>query len=242
MSEGREALRAGLCPLSQNYVEAVLSGNKWKSGIDYVYGVYLHRVGLTFSNKRFDVHDADNIIIDDVRYAGISGLYELIFKRIQDDLLYTEDDMKKYKSILLATNEHKHKHQAQGRLLSNRGYKYKHIIAPLMSITPKKQSKKSGKGLPHAMTLNDNAIDYVHLDDSNELVNLGAERRRLVEELHAPARRNFPRRRVIVQGYDGLWQVGIVEMRPYSSFNRDHHYILTVIDEQVRVGRSRERV
>jgi len=33
-----------------------------------------------------------------------------------------------------------------------------------MSITPKKQKKKSGKGLSHAMILNDNAIDYVHWD------------------------------------------------------------------------------
>jgi len=33
------------------------------------------------------------------------------------------------------------------------------------------------------------------------------EKRRLVEELHAPARKNFPRRYVIVRGYDDLWQV-----------------------------------
>ncbi|KYN27441.1 hypothetical protein ALC57_03150, partial [Trachymyrmex cornetzi] len=77
-------------------------------------------------------------------------------------------------------NAHKHKHDSQGRLLSNRGYKYKHIIAPLMSMTPKKQSKKSGKGLPRAMTLNDNAIDYVHWDDPNELV----DRLRLLDASH----------------------------------------------------------
>ena len=93
--------------------------------------------------------------------TGTSGLYELIFKRIPDDLLYMEYDMNKYKSMLLATNAHKHKHQSQDRLLSNRGYKYKYVIAPLMSITPKKQKNKSGKGLLHAMILND-TIDYVH--------------------------------------------------------------------------------
>ena len=65
---------------------------------------------------------------------------------------------------------------------------------------------------------------------SSEKRKISSERRRLVEELHAPARRNFPRRRVIVRGYDDLWQADIVEMRPYSSFNRGHHYILTVID------------
>ncbi|EGI67236.1 hypothetical protein G5I_04166 [Acromyrmex echinatior] len=90
----------------------------------YTYGVYLHKDGLMFGNKRFDMDDADNITIDGVRYAGSPDLYELIFKRIPDDLFYTEDDMNKYKSMLLATNAHKH--HSQGRLLSNRGYKYKY--------------------------------------------------------------------------------------------------------------------
>jgi len=94
----------------------------------------------------FDVDDADNIIIDGVRYADTSGLYELIFKRIPDDLLYTEDDVNKYKSMLLAINAHKH--HSQG-IIEQQGTQVQ--IAPLMSITPKKQKKKSGKGLPYPM-------------------------------------------------------------------------------------------
>jgi len=31
-----------------------------------------------------------------------------------------------------------------------------------IDVDTKKQKKKSGKGLSHAMTLNNNAIDYVH--------------------------------------------------------------------------------
>jgi len=83
-----------------------------------LYGVYLHKDGLMFGNKCFDVNNADNIIIDGIRYAGTLGLYELFFKRIPDDLLYTKDDINKYKSMLLSTNVHKHKHHSQGRLLS----------------------------------------------------------------------------------------------------------------------------
>ncbi|KAL6418388.1 hypothetical protein ACFW04_012153 [Cataglyphis niger] len=59
---------------------------------------------------------------------------------------------------------------------------------------------------------------------------MSVEKRRLVEELHAPARRNFPRRRVAVRGYDDLWQADVVEMRPYARLNKGHNYILTVID------------
>ncbi|XP_072757502.1 uncharacterized protein [Anoplolepis gracilipes] len=57
-----------------------------------------------------------------------------------------------------------------------------------------------------------------------------SEKRLLVEELHAPAKRNFPRRGVIVRGYDDLWQADVVEMRPYARVNKGFNYILTVID------------
>ena len=48
------------------------------------------------------------------------------------------------------------------------------------------------------------------------------EKWRLVEE-HAPARKNFPRRRVIIYGHD-LWQADVVEMCPYIWFNKDYQY------------------
>jgi len=110
---------------------------------------------MLLGSKRFNVDNADNIIIDGVWYVD-TGLYKLIFKRIPDDVIYTKYDKQKYKSMLLTTNTHRYNHDAYDRLRSNRGYKYKHIIVSLMSIEPK---KKSGIGLSRAMTLNDNAID-----------------------------------------------------------------------------------
>ncbi|EZA54931.1 hypothetical protein X777_05472 [Ooceraea biroi] len=75
--------------------------------------------------------------------------------------------MQTYRSMLLVTNTYRRDHSARGRVKSNRGYKYKYIIAPLLPSEPK---TNSGRGLPRAMTLNNNAIDYVHWDDPNELV------------------------------------------------------------------------
>ncbi|XP_077258537.1 uncharacterized protein LOC143895357 [Temnothorax americanus] len=195
-SEGRETLRDHLGPLSQKYIGAVLSGDQ-ESGINIVYGVYFSNDGMLLGNKRFDVDNADNIIIDDIRYAGTRGLYELIFKKIPNDEIYTEDDMQKYKSILLMTNAHKRNHNAHAQIKGNGGYKYRNIIAPLISgkkagkgipramtgnkyrniIASPISGKKAGKGIPRAMTLNDNKIDYVHWDDPNELV----DRLRLLE-------------------------------------------------------------
>ncbi|XP_066595462.1 myosin heavy chain, clone 203-like [Prorops nasuta] len=56
------------------------------------------------------------------------------------------------------------------------------------------------------------------------------KKKQLVDELHAPTRKNFIRRRVIVRGYDDLWQADLVDMRLYSKINKNHQYILTIID------------
>jgi len=56
--------------------------------------VYLDKNGMMFGSKRFNVNKADNIIIDGVRYVGTLGLYESIFKRM-NDVIYTEDDKQK---------------------------------------------------------------------------------------------------------------------------------------------------
>ncbi|EZA61635.1 hypothetical protein X777_11758 [Ooceraea biroi] len=162
--EGQEALRAPLGPLGQKYIGAVIRGDK---DIDNVYGVYLSNDGMKFGCKPFDVDYEDHIILDNVRYKGTPGLYELIFKKILDDIVYTDDYLEKYRSMLQVMNAYRRDHSARGQVKSNKGHKYKYVIAPLLATEPK---TKSGRGLPRAMTLNDNAIDYVHWDDPNELV------------------------------------------------------------------------
>ena len=52
--------------------------------------------------KYFDVDTNDFVIVDGVQYKGTPCLYELIFKRIPDHTIYTEDNKLAYKSILLA--------------------------------------------------------------------------------------------------------------------------------------------
>lgn len=52
----------------------------------------------------------------------------------------------------------------------------------------------------------------------------------IVNELHKPARVNFPRRNTTVKGINDLYQADLIEMRPYSKINKGHHYILTVIN------------
>lgn len=55
-------------------------------------------------------------------------------------------------------------------------------------------------------------------------------RKSIVEELHKPIRRNFPRRSTVVKGIHDLYQADLVEMKPHSRINKGFKYILTVID------------
>ena len=52
----------------------------------------------------------------------------------------------------------------------------------------------------------------------------------IANELHAPARRNFPRRKVMMGGIDETWQADLVYMKKYSGLNMVYKYILTIID------------
>ncbi|XP_015119441.1 uncharacterized protein LOC107042770 [Diachasma alloeum] len=52
----------------------------------------------------------------------------------------------------------------------------------------------------------------------------------VVEELHRPARRSYPRRHVHVRGLDETWQADLVDLTAYSSENKDYTYLLIIID------------
>lgn len=51
-----------------------------------------------------------------------------------------------------------------------------------------------------------------------------------VYTLHAPARKRFPRNRVLVGGIDKQFQADLVDMAEYSKDNDDVKYLLTCID------------
>lgn len=59
---------------------------------------------------------------------------------------------------------------------------------------------------------------------------MSKEKVQLVNELHKPARKNFPRRRTIIKGLNDLWQIDLAEMRPYARENKGFKFIMVVIN------------
>src|SRR5438552_11867600 len=52
----------------------------------------------------------------------------------------------------------------------------------------------------------------------------------IVNELHKPARKNFPRRPVVICDINETLQMDLIEMTRYFKVNRGFNYILAIID------------
>lgn len=134
--------------------------------IDRVYGVRYQAGKWSIGDSNVKIDDEDNIHVKGKVYTGTPGLYELLFMKLPKK--YNKDDMRNYKSILVATNGHKQKYKQDARINSNSGVKYRLVISKLFASSPQKK-KHAGHGY---MEMKPNtAIDYVHWDDPNELVN-----------------------------------------------------------------------
>lgn len=116
----------------------------------------------------------DNVIsIDDHSYELTHGLNELLFKKKPDLSMITEDDLKKYKLLLLSTNAHRRDFDPNKPIKSNKGSKYLKVIKPLFSL-------KTGLGNTSIHFSKESTIpmkkkfksecDYVYWNDPNELV------------------------------------------------------------------------
>lgn len=90
------------------------------------------------------------------------GLLDLLFYK-KPPPGYTTADLQQYKNILILTSAHKKFFDTdQSVRKSQRSYKYKNIISPIL---------KSGAGIDtDFMTVSSNKIDYTYWDNANELV------------------------------------------------------------------------
>ena len=60
--------------------------------------------------------------------------------------------------------------------------------------------------------------------------------KKLADELHKPIKRNFTRRRVIVNNIDEIWCSDLVEMQQFSKWNKGYRYLLMVLDVFSKYG------
>jgi hypothetical protein len=165
-------------PLPKQYIEEYIRDTEgaFDDGIQGIrHDVELDKFFIGNSEIKFN-QDNDDFEINNIKYKGSEGLYELLFKKKPRG--FNEDDKKQYAHIIERTSAAKVDHNPDGKIAGNRSGKYK-IIGPLLAKKPSSLSSyrsritglptrlRSGTGI---MSYNVNPIEYVHYDDPNELV------------------------------------------------------------------------
>lgn len=191
-------------PLPRKYVHDMMTDTE--NSFDHKYGVrhdYTNE-SFTIGNSNMII-DGSDFIIQNKRFKGTSGLYELLFKKVPRG--YTKNDLKEYKEILLKTNAHKRYYQANQQVDGNKLQKYIKIIAPLTTVKQRSKSSPSdvlvGGGLQKEV--NNNPVDFIYWDDPNELV----DRLRLL--IASQQAGNFNHRNEIISIIEELRENNIVE-------------------------------
>lgn len=173
--------------VAKEYFLKLIKGGKV---IDANYGVRVDGNNWMIGDKILEL-DVNDMIIDGKKYEGSRGLYELIFMNSPNQYVYTEEDLENYAKILFSTNVYRVGYSTLGKVRSNRGHKYKHIIAPIISreqtvplasgsgiqisnlpknpMTTYSNLLTSSKG-DKGVVLTDSKPQYIYFDDPNELV------------------------------------------------------------------------
>lgn len=115
-------------PLPRYYIEGLITDTA--DTYDQSTGVKHDAVLNKFTLGNFEIDfEGKDILINNIRYNGTPGLYELIFKK--DPLGYKKSDEKDYQDILNRTNIHRRNYDPNEQLRGNRSQKYLNIIKPL---------------------------------------------------------------------------------------------------------------
>ena len=145
-------------PLARKYLLLALSDERERL-MDHTYGVRNFENKWIVGNSVLVINEDDSLYIAGKVYGGTPGLYELLFMKKPDKNVYNEDDLAAYKTILSDTNAHKMYYLPGTKINTNRGLKYKEIIARLFP-------RRTGHGYMEPKA----SVDYVHWGDQNELV------------------------------------------------------------------------
>lgn len=138
---------------------------------------------LKLGNALIEIEGKD-ILINDIRYKGTAGLYELIFKNKPTG--FNKEDQDRYKDILQRTSVHHREYDPNQQIRGSKSHKYTNVIRPL--TFRKRASTVSGFGsVPNFFTKKQNTAlkkeafgtnmiysqtpyQFVYWDDINELV------------------------------------------------------------------------
>ena len=135
-----------LGPIAQKFLSFPFSEEK----VDLKFGLNNKNEEKRFkTGDKFVTFDGDDIIVDGDRYKGTLGFWNLIVNKNPDPVDYTEDELEKYRDLLIKTNATFHNNdpnQNSPKSANYQGDKWKNIIRPTWFDIKPKPGGKGGKG------------------------------------------------------------------------------------------------
>ena len=114
------------------------------------FGMYFKDGDFRIGDKKVDIED-DDIKIEDKKYTGTPGLWELIMKDNPQN--FTEDDYLKYGRILKQTNNiYQQNNPDTNKPKSNKSQKWKNLIKPLWEQIKRKKEEEDEDDDPQPST------------------------------------------------------------------------------------------
>ena len=113
-----------------------------KKNIDLAFALYAQQGKFKIGNKEVNIEDND-IKIDDIIFEGTPGFWELITSKNPNPENYTEEDLDKYRQLLLLTNAiYRDNNPDNNNPKSSKSLKWKNIIKPIWEQIKKQKEEE----------------------------------------------------------------------------------------------------
>ena len=113
-----------------------------KKNIDLAFGLYAQEGKFKIGNKEVNIEDND-IKIDNTIFEGTPGFWELVTSKNPNPENYTEEDLDKYRQLLLLTNAiYRDNNPDNNKPKSSKSTKWKNIIKPIWEQIKKQKEEE----------------------------------------------------------------------------------------------------
>ena len=113
-----------------------------KKNIDLAFGLYAQQGKFKIGNKEVNIEDND-IKIDNIIVEGTPGFWELVTSKNPTPENYTEEDLDKYRQLLLLTNAiYRDNNPDNNNPKSSKSSKWKNIVKPIWEQIKKQKEEE----------------------------------------------------------------------------------------------------